>query len=139
MEIMHINLILTIGSILWAVRFTKRLRPRQDFWFRFLCFFTISSLFLNVFTSNFKYIFLITNHIIYDKVNNSSTHIIKIISLISYVNIRTWINACANNTKTKMKVKNCQQTRNKQKYTHSTRWQSYKQRCFTSSINTYYR
>jgi hypothetical protein len=45
MEIMHINLILTKGSILRVFPLAKRLLPRQDFWFKFLHFFTISSLF----------------------------------------------------------------------------------------------
>jgi hypothetical protein len=37
--------------------------------------------FLKVFTSNFKYKFLVINHIICDKVHNSSTTIIRITSL----------------------------------------------------------
>jgi hypothetical protein len=43
-------------------------------------FFTITFSCLKVSTSNFKYMFLIINHILFDKVHNSSTNIFRFIS-----------------------------------------------------------
>jgi hypothetical protein len=79
MEIINIILIFTlhvIGSIMRSVLLIKRRHPRQEFRLKFLNFYTISSLLIMVFTSNFKYMFLIINHIICDKICNSSTRII---------------------------------------------------------------
>jgi len=58
-------------------------RPRPNFRLKFWCskiFFTLTLSFLKVSTSNFKYMFLIINHILCDKVHNSSTNIFRFIS-----------------------------------------------------------
>jgi hypothetical protein len=61
----------------------RRRRPRPDFRLKFWCskiFVNITLSFLKVSTSNFKYMFLIINHILCDKVHNSSTNIFTFIS-----------------------------------------------------------
>jgi hypothetical protein len=63
-------------------------RWRPDFRLNFMCskiFFTITFfLFLQLSTSNFKYMFLIIYHILWDKIHNSSTNIFRLISRWTY-------------------------------------------------------
>jgi hypothetical protein len=66
----------------------RRLRPRPNFILKFWCckiFFTITFSFLGVSTSNFKYMFLIINRILCDKVYSSSTNIARVISPLTYI------------------------------------------------------